>query len=101
MGRQSKAEFDNLDDGYRWRKYGQKLVRGSPHPRSYYKCTYTGDCSVRRHVERTCNPDGTDSKRPRQTICNESISLPFLDVCASNGEGAHNTPETRQHDVVQ
>ncbi|XWS44348.1 hypothetical protein CRYUN_Cryun15aG0037500 [Craigia yunnanensis] len=48
---QTRSEVDLLDDGYRWRKYGQKLVKGNPHPRSYYKCTSAG-CNVRKHVER-------------------------------------------------
>ncbi|KAM0932333.1 putative transcription factor WRKY family [Dioscorea sansibarensis] len=46
------SEVDLLDDGYRWRKYGQKPVKGNPNPRSYSKCTYLG-CSVRKHVERS------------------------------------------------
>lgn len=48
---QTLSEVDILDDGYRWRKYGQKVVRGNPNPRSYYKCTSNG-CPVRKHVER-------------------------------------------------
>ncbi|CAL9763356.1 unnamed protein product [Musa acuminata subsp. burmannicoides] len=48
---QTTSEVDLLDDGYRWRKYGQKVVKGNPNPRSYYKCTYLG-CNVRKHVER-------------------------------------------------
>ncbi|XP_040379307.1 probable WRKY transcription factor 2 [Oryza brachyantha] len=48
---QTTSEVDILDDGYRWRKYGQKVVKGNPNPRSYYKCTHQG-CLVRKHVER-------------------------------------------------
>ncbi|QHO50650.1 putative WRKY transcription factor [Arachis hypogaea] len=48
---QTTSEIDILDDAYRWRKYGQKVVKGNPNARSYYKCTAPG-CSVRKHVER-------------------------------------------------
>ena len=30
---QTTSEVDLLDDGYRWRKYGQKVVKGNPYPR--------------------------------------------------------------------
>ncbi|CAA0832442.1 Probable WRKY transcription factor 20 [Striga hermonthica] len=40
------------DDGYNWRKYGQKLVKGSEFPRSYYKCTYP-NCEVKKIFERS------------------------------------------------
>lgn len=43
------------DDGYNWRKYGQKQVKGSDYPRSYYKCTHL-NCPVKKKVERA--PDG-------------------------------------------
>ncbi|KAL6567317.1 WRKY transcription factor [Orobanche gracilis] len=48
----TKSEIDHLEDGYRWRKYGQKAVKNSPYPRSYYRCT-TQKCQVKKRVERS------------------------------------------------
>ncbi|XP_022876423.1 probable WRKY transcription factor 23 [Olea europaea var. sylvestris] len=47
----TKSEVDHLEDGYRWRKYGQKAVKNSPFPRSYYRCT-NASCSVKKRIER-------------------------------------------------
>ncbi|KAA0052564.1 putative WRKY transcription factor 71 [Cucumis melo var. makuwa] len=35
-----------------WRKYGQKAVKNSAYPRSYYRCT-TQKCGVKKRVERS------------------------------------------------
>ncbi|KAF6155655.1 hypothetical protein GIB67_022013 [Kingdonia uniflora] len=48
----TKSTIDHLEDGYRWRKYGQKAVKNSPYPRSYYRCT-TATCGVKKRVERS------------------------------------------------
>lgn len=40
------------EDGYNWRKYGQKQVKGSEYPRSYYKCTHP-TCPVKKKIERS------------------------------------------------
>nr|GLL30719.1 probable WRKY transcription factor 21 isoform X1 [Ipomoea trifida] len=43
---------DIPQDEYSWRKYGQKPIKGSPHPRGYYKCSSMRGCPARKHVER-------------------------------------------------
>lgn len=47
------------DDGYNWRKYGQKQVKGSEFPRSYYKCTHP-NCPVKKKVERSLDGQITE-----------------------------------------
>lgn len=55
----TKGEFSStavaatpVEDEYNWRKYGQKQVKGSEFPRSYYKCTHPS-CPVKKKVERS------------------------------------------------
>nr|AFK47497.1 unknown [Medicago truncatula] len=48
---QTRSVDDILDDGYRWGKYGQKAVKNSKYPRSYYRCTHH-TCNVKKQVQR-------------------------------------------------
>ncbi|KAI3812405.1 hypothetical protein L1987_17113 [Smallanthus sonchifolius] len=54
---QTRSQVDILDDGYRWRKYGQKAVKNNRFPRNYYRCTHQG-CNVKKQVQRLSNDDG-------------------------------------------
>nr|QRX38911.1 transcription factor WRKY14 [Lilium regale] len=36
-----------INDGYSWRKYGQKAIYNATFPRSYYRCTHKTDCGCR------------------------------------------------------
>ncbi|KAL8130925.1 putative WRKY transcription factor 15 [Apium graveolens] len=48
----SMKTSDIPPDDFSWRKYGQKPIKGSPHPRGYYKCSSVRGCPARKHVER-------------------------------------------------
>ncbi|XP_039068790.1 probable WRKY transcription factor 75 [Hibiscus syriacus] len=54
---QTRSQVDILDDGYRWRKYGQKVVKNNKFPRSYYRCTHQG-CNVKKQVQRLTKDEG-------------------------------------------
>ncbi|GKV31234.1 hypothetical protein SLEP1_g39945 [Rubroshorea leprosula] len=45
---------DNLSaDPWAWRKYGQKPIKGSSHPRNYYRCSSLKGCLARKQVEQS------------------------------------------------
>ncbi|PIN22795.1 hypothetical protein CDL12_04490 [Handroanthus impetiginosus] len=81
---QTRSDIDVLDDGYKWRKYGQKVVKNSLHPRSYYRCTHS-NCRVKKRVERLSEDCRmvitTYEGRHNHSPCEDSNSSEQHDSC--------------------
>ncbi|EFJ20540.1 hypothetical protein SELMODRAFT_108669 [Selaginella moellendorffii] len=48
-------------DGGTHQKASQAGIKGSPHPRGYYKCSSLRGCPARKHVERCLDDPTTDA----------------------------------------
>ncbi|XP_039172348.1 uncharacterized protein LOC104454830 isoform X3 [Eucalyptus grandis] len=82
------------DDGYNWRKYGQRQVKGSENPWSYYKCTHP-ECPTKKKVERSLDGQITEivykgthnHAKPlaiRRSLASSASSVPSLAVPVYN-----------------
>ncbi|KAK4577067.1 hypothetical protein RGQ29_027540 [Quercus rubra] len=98
---QTLSEVDIVNDGYRWRKYGQKMVKGNPNPRSYYRCSNSG-CPVKKHVERASNDPKVvittyegqhDHDMPPARIVTHNTAGSNVHTTAHNGEAGTKSEE--------
>ncbi|PIA63007.1 hypothetical protein AQUCO_00200789v1 [Aquilegia coerulea] len=80
----TKSDVDHLEDGYRWRKYGQKAVKNSPYPRSYYRCT-NSKCTVKKRVERSCEDPTIVITTYEGQHCHHTVSFPRGSVFSHEG----------------
>ena len=93
---QAQSQRRSSDDGYNWRKYGQKQVKGSENPRSYYKCTFLG-CPTKKKVERSLDGQITEivykgthnHAKPQNTRRNSSAAAAQLLQGAGEAASEH------------
>ncbi|KAG7566603.1 WRKY domain [Arabidopsis suecica] len=82
-------EGTSLDDGYCWRKYGQKVIHGSKNPRGYYRCThrFTRGCLAVKQVQKSdADPSCYEVKYLESHTCKANLSTTKFSVSVPKDE---------------
>ncbi|KAI3925157.1 hypothetical protein MKW98_009807 [Papaver atlanticum] len=76
------------DDGFTWRKYGQKEILGSSFPRGYYRCTHKSfyGCEAKKQVQRLDDDPNTFEVTyyGHHSCCNSSEASNKTIPCSSS-----------------
>ncbi|XP_022886946.1 probable WRKY transcription factor 53 [Olea europaea var. sylvestris] len=87
------------DDGYSWRKYGQKDILGAKYPRSYYRCTYrhVQNCWATKQVQRSDDdPTVFEITYKGSHTCNQSNNAVQPPASPENQELNHKPQQQNQ-----
>ncbi|KAG8382138.1 hypothetical protein BUALT_Bualt05G0045500 [Buddleja alternifolia] len=96
----SNSGFEGpTDDGYSWRKYGQKDILGAKYPRSYYRCTYRllRSCWATKQVQRSDDdPSVFEITYKGSHTCNHPVSAVPPPPSPEKQELKHNNSHNHQ-----
>ncbi|XP_022770554.1 probable WRKY transcription factor 46 [Durio zibethinus] len=95
-----------LDDGYCWRKYGQKDILGSNNPRGYYRCTHrhSQGCLATKQVQRSDrDPTIFEVKYRGRHTCNRAshFATTSVPVTRASKEKGNHSREKQQLEEKQ
>ncbi|KAJ0471014.1 putative transcription factor WRKY family [Helianthus annuus] len=112
---------ETIEDGYAWRKYGQKEILNSDFPRCYFRCTHKQvyGCKALKQVQKlkdgsnmfqiiyfghhTCPPPNITSSHPRRGLdldCKNSKNHHSLPNNPSTITKSHIDPSAKQDDLT-
>ncbi|GJN07157.1 hypothetical protein PR202_ga24961 [Eleusine coracana subsp. coracana] len=92
------------DDGYEWRKYGEKKINGTQFTRSYLRCTYKDDkgCLATKYIQQKDNsyPPVFQVTYNNEHTCNCTTASPAKKNNLSDTAMASSNPSIVHHDVM-